>query len=200
MFGLFLVLVGLGTVVWVGVIIRELFRFRYINRLREMEVAERNRNRFGIMRTQLMGYVREGEIDIQSEMFRLLYTSMSVLMRNPHTYNEVSTKVITGLPKVVRSEKRTRRVVSENEAIMCLSFAENLILLIKDYSRLARWVLWVSPMKPRKHVPVAVERIVKKSHSYIEEVEPVREASEQLEHYGNEVLGSEANRGDPVVV
>jgi len=85
-------------------IARSLARRGWRRELSRAVVRERNRNRFGVLRTRLMAQSRDGVIDVKSPIFRSMYSGLTVLMREPHEYAKAALAIMT-LP-----ERPPRRV------------------------------------------------------------------------------------------
>ena len=67
---IFLLLVLAALYLVLSTFIRVIYQGKSVRELKRLAITERNRNRFGILRTKLMSLAREEKIDIRSPLFR----------------------------------------------------------------------------------------------------------------------------------
>ena len=100
--------------------------------LKDRLASEKNRNRFGELRTRLVRQAVERNIDPRSGLFSSFYRSLTALMRNPHEFERAAQLVLTlPAPEQPGAIKPTRA-----EGEIARDFAKRLDLLCRDYFRL----------------------------------------------------------------
>ena len=133
---IFLLLVVVAIYLVILAFFRVLFQRKEVKELKRLAITERNRNRFGALRTDLMSLAREKKINIESPLFQALYGFATTLMRNPHLYRDAVHGILI-LPNKIESTGNLN--LSEDECKMLLLFAKNLDELCRDYSPIYRY-------------------------------------------------------------
>lgn len=141
-----------GLLLWPLAIFRTIAHWRWASSVHQAALDDVNRNRFGELRTRLMALARDERVSIQSPAFRLLYRSLTTLMRNPHAYREASETLLT-LPD--RPAGASRRTYSAEEASILVDLADRLDLMCRDYSRMYRILAAMHDVSRnnREHLP-----------------------------------------------
>jgi hypothetical protein len=127
--------------------------------LRERVARERNRNRFGELRTRLLKMAVENRLDPRSSLFSAFYKSLTALMRNPHEFENAAQLVLTlPVPERLGAKRPTR---SEGE--IARDFAHRLDLLCRDYFRFYAAGAWLIDRIDRKGHPLWVEMLAQRA-------------------------------------
>jgi hypothetical protein len=133
--------------VFIYVIACDLLRARRRRDLRRRLVCERNRNRFGELRTKLVRLAIGGELNPRSEIFTGAYKAMTTLMRNPDALEAAAQAVLTTLPPPEQQPQRHRPTRLEGEIVR--EFAVRIDLLCRDYSTVYLVASWILERVPR---------------------------------------------------
>jgi hypothetical protein len=118
----------------------EVIRSKRMKVLGDLLKRERNRNRFGQLRTRLVALAIDQQVDTRSWFFPAAYRGLTALMRNPHDFEAAAQAILT-LPA---SAGTRRQRATPKEVEIALDFAKRLDLLCRDYSRpyaVGAWVL-----------------------------------------------------------
>src|SRR5947209_7752866 len=99
--------------------------------------CERNRDRFGELRTELMRLAREGEVDVKSEAFAVLFRSLTALMGSPSDYPGAVSAL---LRFSMKPGKGAAFSVTPREGRLLMEFAERLDLLCRDFDGVYRFI------------------------------------------------------------
>jgi hypothetical protein len=129
----------MAPIVWTYAIATLIFSSSTRSELQSLLRAERNRNRFGELRTELMDHVRTERVSVNSEHFRVLYRFLTLLMREPRQYDSVVSSILL-------SEFSTKRVAGEAvevEREMYRKVAHAFHLLCLDYNFIYRMYAWL---------------------------------------------------------
>lgn len=116
------------------VLVTQLGRRHYFRQLEERLRRERNRNRFGELRTEMMRLVAIGELDVRSPFFVSVYRGLTGLMRNPHD-SEAAVWHVLSLPLPAGERKHPDWTPTRIEGMLAHEFSLRLDLLCRDYSR-----------------------------------------------------------------
>jgi hypothetical protein len=116
----------------------ELARANWLRELRALTLRERNRNRFGAIRTRLLELSGEGKVDVKGPWFAWLYRSLTLLMRKPEEY-ETAANAILMVPDEARPRAKGKVKIPEVEAQILLEYARGLDQLCRDYSKVYRF-------------------------------------------------------------
>lgn len=100
--------------------------------LRRAVYIERNRNRFGELRTELVRAVKDDLVRADSPHFAALYMPLTVLMRNPHCYDDAAGRVLSLEPSSLPRPAGQRE--TDFEAKLYMDFARAMDLMLRDYS------------------------------------------------------------------
>lgn len=173
-------------------LIREMLRVGWLRELQDLAVHERNRNRFGELRTRLVAMAREERIDLRSPHFAVLYRVLTLLMRNPHDYDKAARAVLEWEPK---TSELSEHAATPDEAELLLDFARRMDLLCRDYSRTYRSLVGAIDWVRRRfgddnRIPFLVFVYIGKHSRSMQRVTPVREASKKLETLGRRMLAA----------
>lgn len=168
--------------------IREFARGKWIRDLKALAVQERNRNRFGELRTALMSMARDGAIDVRGERFQTIYGSLTILMRNPHDYEKAAWALLA-LP-----EHRTVGMapITKSEGELMLLLADRLDLLCRDYNALYRSLAWVldhargGSSNPLHQLPLWLQVHLRQA----ERARPIIQARTRLKMLGSETVAA----------
>jgi len=173
-------------------IARSLARRGWRRELRRAVVRERNRNRFGVLRTRLMAQSRDGVIDVKSPIFRSMYSGLTVLMREPHEYAKAALAIMT-LPERPPVEQPSR--VTRAEAELALEFSDALDRLCRDFSRVYRFLAWcLDNMSPAdkgqvRPPPLWVQMLKRPKYG---ELQQVQNARKRLRDFGTAATATPA--------
>jgi len=118
---------------------RHFSRLGWKRELRRAVVKERNRNRFGVLRTQLMSDARDNVLDVHSPTFGSLYRGLTVLMREPHAYADAALAILA-LPSSGSGDEGRQATLAEKK--IALAFADALDQLCRDFVRPYRFLAW----------------------------------------------------------
>lgn len=174
--------------------IRELWRYKWIRELQLLAKTEKNRNRFGVLRTELMRLAREEELNVGSNTFRELYYLFTNLMRNPQSYQRLAGGILHLPDAIPRSDGRNTPFFTKGEAELLLRFAEFLDALFRDYSRPYRWIAKYYDFIHRRNLnfkwPLWIKIVVlgreyqqaKEMHDAQEKIEIIAQKEYQLAH------------------
>lgn len=91
--------------------------------------CERNRDRFGELRTELMRLARDGEIELRSGAFAALYRSLTILMRSPSDYPTA----VRFLLRSFSPAPAEPLPVTPREGKLLVEFANRLDALCRDF-------------------------------------------------------------------
>lgn len=146
------VLTVLGFPVAIVSFVLAILRLPAIRHLEEVAARTINRSRFGKVRTDLMSLAREGEVDVRSELFGILYGSLTILMRNPYDYSKASRMIIAAMSSptaTVAQRDSDARVLGP----VALDFARALDKMCCDFFWGYRWAV---RLNPKSEVPLFV--------------------------------------------
>lgn len=118
----------------------EIIRHKRMKVLGELLKRERNRNRFGQLRTRLVALAIDQHVDARSWFFPAIYRGLTALMRNPHDFEAAAQAILT-LP--ASAGTRPKRATPK-EVEIALDFAKHLDQLCRDYSwpyAIGTWLL-----------------------------------------------------------
>lgn len=174
------ILMIFAMVFFVGHVVRERARSKWIAEMRALAHRSVNRNRFGELRTRLLELARTGQTSVSSPVFGMLYKSLTIFMRNPLDYEKAATAILT-LPAI---SPQPSGVVSHSagERRLIVDFADALDSFCRDYSRAYRWVAWFLDRVEKRRMPLWVSMHAQKqaraqSGSRLHTVEPVPDSS-----------------------
>ncbi len=128
------------------VIACDLLRRPRMHALRTRLVLERNRNRFGQLRTKLVRLATAGELNPKSDLFAGVYQGITKLVRNPHAFEAAAEAVLT-IPvpeELLQRGPRPTRVEGE----IARDFATRIDLLCRDYSKIYAAGAWILDRLP----------------------------------------------------
>ena len=134
---IFLLLVLAALYLVLSTFIRVIYQGKSVRELKRLAITERNRNRFGILRTKLMSLAREEKIDIRSPLFSGLYGCATILMRNPHLYKEAVNDILSFSDEIESTDGLS---LSQNECELLVQYAQSLDELCRDYSPVYRHI------------------------------------------------------------
>jgi hypothetical protein len=129
-------------VVAIYVIVNDLLRATRMRDLRVRLQREKNRNRFGELRTQLVRLAIEGHLDPKSRIFKSVYAGTTTLMRNPYEFDAAASAILT-IPAPPRRKRSGLKKPTRAEAEVAEEFARRLDLLCRDFSRVYTLGAWV---------------------------------------------------------
>ena len=177
--GLIVIYFALNTLV------RELCRAGWIKELKLLAITERNRNRFGILRTELLSLARQENLNIRSPLLKELYGCYTILMRKPFLYREVVDSVLF-LPNKIRSKENLH--LSQEECNLLIQFAENFDELCKDYSFVYRYLARYYEHRRFGNIPLwlIIRHVVQKNE--IQEAHTIKKAKEGLISFAEDEL------------
>jgi hypothetical protein len=89
-----------------------------------------------------MRLAREDELDANSEVFAILYRSLSMLMRSPEEYLRV-VKILLWFSGR-RWDAGEMQEITPKEGELLIEYARRLDLLCRDYDRFYRFLSWCS--------------------------------------------------------
>jgi len=122
------------------VVVTQIVSAAYTHELRERLICERNRNRFGELRTAMMAMVAEDKIDPRSPFFAPMYGALTALMRNPGAHEAAAQHVLTMMPP---KEGKPNYKPTELERDILREFSLRLDLLCRDHSRTYAFCAWL---------------------------------------------------------
>ena len=167
-----------------NILVREIYRASWVRELKSLSITERNRNRFGILRTELVSLVRKEKLNIRSPLIKELYSCYTILMRKPDLYKDVVNSVLY-LPDKMRSDKNWQ--LSQEEYNLIIRFAENLDDLCKDYSLVYRWLArHYDRHGTTPNIPLWLNLRTLDRKNKVEEARTIRKAKETLTSFAED--------------
>lgn len=180
-----------GVLTAASVAVREGFRAKRLSTLREMATVEENRNRFGELRTRMMTHVREGRIDVRSDIFRTVYRTLTLLMKHPHKHRDAATEILR-LPDPATATITGERPMQPEEISLVLDFSRRLDLLCRDFSGTYRLLAKLedvsSGVRAEGRVPLWVriaDARLRRARAPEKQVLPAHEAGRRLATIGS---------------
>lgn len=160
------------------VIARDVLRAPAMRRLEDRLTRERNRNRFGEVRTRLVRVAVEGGIDPKSHVFAGVYKGSTALMRNPYEFEAAANAILT-IPLL---DQKRRPKPTKTEGAIARDFAHRIDLLCRDYSKWYRATAWLlDRCTDRKLSAPLWVRLIKERAERRERIRPMLAARERLE-------------------
>jgi hypothetical protein len=161
------------------VVVRDLLRAPRMYGLRKRLMRERNRNRFGELRTELVRQAAAGELNPRSQIFESIYRGTTSLMRNPYAL-EAAAQAILQIPAPEQQRGRgTRPTRAEGEVAQ--DFARRIDMLCRDYSKVYVASAWILDRLtgPWSRPPLWIEMIA--ARAKLQRMRPMVEARKRLE-------------------
>ena len=181
----------MGLLTAAAVAVREGFRAKRLSNLHEMATVEENRNRFGDLRTRMMAHAREGRIDVRSDIFRIIYPTLTLLMKHPHQHREAAATIL-GLPDPTTANLVGERPMQPEEIELVLDFSRHLDLLCRDFSGTYKLVAKLedvsSGMRAKVRFPLWVriaDARLRRARAPEKQVLPAHEAGRRLANIGH---------------
>ena len=160
-----------------NIIVREIYRASWVKELKLLAITERNRNRFGILRTELVSLARKEKLNIRSPLLKELYSCYTILMRKPDLYKDVVNSVLY-LPDKMPSNKNWH--LSQEEYNLIIRFAENFDELCKDYSFVYRWLARYYERHGSENISLWLKLRHIAENNEIQEAQTIKKAKEKL--------------------
>lgn len=132
---------ALSLFVWVTVLGREIGQRAWRRELRETFIRDRNRNRFAILRDELLALARVNKIDVRSEFFQEAYRTLSELAWHPESHLPTTVSLLS--PPKATEIRRKAEHWSPEEIRLLLRVARCLDLMCRDYNRSYRAAAWL---------------------------------------------------------
>jgi len=121
------------------VVVRDFLRAPRMHALRNRLRLERNRNRFGELRTNVVRLAVTGDLNPKSKIFRGIYSGTTNLMRNPYAM-EAAAQAVLMIP-APWPEGGPRPTKAEGDAAR--EFARRIDLLCRDFSKAYVAAAWI---------------------------------------------------------
>lgn len=163
----------------VYVVACDIMRAPVMRRLHDRLTRERNRNRFGEVRTKLVRLAADGQVNPRSQLFMGMYGATTNLMRNPYALEEAAQAILT-IPAPNSTRRRSRPTPIEGEIVR--DFARRIDLLCRDYSHWYSMAAWLNDRcdGPARTPPLWIRMILARAEQR-KQIRPIAEARARLE-------------------